>query len=382
MYKKIIITCVTYYPDVNGVQFVTQNLAEGLVRKGYEVTVVTEKKANREKNERKNGVNIVRIDMHNYHMWHYGNRKEYNRTILQLSNKADAIIFVNLQSVAADWAVDILDKIKCQKILYQHGIHSFEWEKIDMQSIKNMALKFIRNIRWKEFYLRNKKKFCMFDKIIHLHGKDYSYQFFEQICNGKNFVLENFAEDIFFEIKNDIVDIKEKYAIANCKYMIYVSNYCTRKNQELLLKVFNELNVELNLIMIGANENQYLEKLKKKVRKEGVYLLTNVERKDIATILQNAMFFVMPSKWERYPIVLTECMAAGIPYISSDVGIVKHLPGGMVVNPDKESFIDAIKTMFYDKQLYGQKRKEVMEYAMEHYKFEKYLESFIKILEK
>ena len=38
---KICISVVTYFPEQNGVQFVTQNLAEGLVKNGHEVTVLT-----------------------------------------------------------------------------------------------------------------------------------------------------------------------------------------------------------------------------------------------------------------------------------------------------------------------------------------------------
>lgn len=39
---KIGISVVTYYPDENGVQFVTQKLAEGLILNGHEVTVITD----------------------------------------------------------------------------------------------------------------------------------------------------------------------------------------------------------------------------------------------------------------------------------------------------------------------------------------------------
>lgn len=38
---KIGISVVTYYPEKNGVQFVTQSLAEGLVKTGQDVTVIT-----------------------------------------------------------------------------------------------------------------------------------------------------------------------------------------------------------------------------------------------------------------------------------------------------------------------------------------------------
>jgi len=44
----------------------------------------------------------------------------------------------------------------------------------------------------------------------------------------------------------------------------------------------------------------------------------------------------MTSKWEAYPISLIESMAASVPWISTDVGIVRYLPGGVVAKNHKE----------------------------------------------
>ena len=39
---KIVFTTHTYYPEKNGVQVVTEYLAEGLAKKGHEVHIITE----------------------------------------------------------------------------------------------------------------------------------------------------------------------------------------------------------------------------------------------------------------------------------------------------------------------------------------------------
>ena len=57
---KIIFTVHTYYPNSDGVQYVTQYLAEGLAKKGHEVTVLTVN-SERTKEYKHNGVNVVSI---------------------------------------------------------------------------------------------------------------------------------------------------------------------------------------------------------------------------------------------------------------------------------------------------------------------------------
>ena len=44
----------------------------------------------------------------------------------------------------------------------------------------------------------------------------------------------------------------------------------------------------------------------------------------------------MTSSREAFPISLTEAMASGVPFVSSNVGIVKHLIGGAVGDDEKE----------------------------------------------
>jgi glycosyltransferase involved in cell wall biosynthesis len=63
-----------------------------------------------------------------------------------------------------------------------------------------------------------------------------------------------------------------------------------------------------------------------------VHFLYNVPRQHIYTYVKKAYAYIMTSKWEAYPISLIEAMAAGVPWISTNVGIVKYLPGGFVAD--------------------------------------------------
>ena len=60
--------------------------------------------------------------------------------------------------------------------------------------------------------------------------------------------------------------------------------------------------------------------------------MTNVPREKLINLVKNARMFLMSSNSEVFPISICEAMASGIPFISTDVGITRYLPGGVLVS--------------------------------------------------
>lgn len=332
---NIIITVATYYPKTDGVQLVTQYQAEGLAKKGHDVTVITSKIEGYLDNEVHNGVKILRVSAYNFYYWHRGNKKEYQNTVVELTKNADALIAVCLQSFSADWLLDILTQIQCRKILYLHGMPDFKIHISDCKSIKKFAKTAFRNIRWKLFYTTHLNQIRNFDAITHLFKNDNSYQYFSSKGYENNYVIENACDDNFFENIN--FDKKKKY-------FLYVGNYCDRKNQALALTAFFDINLsDFGIIFIGSQKNDYCERLidlnekfQKKYGKRNVEILYGIPRKEISEYTKNAYACVISSNYEYYPITIIESLAAGNPFISTDVGIVKFLPGGVIANNKQE----------------------------------------------
>ena len=74
---KIIFTVLTYYPRKDGVQNVTKYLAEGLVKLGHDVTIITSNyRLNAEDKEIYNGVNSERINLYTRFGFNFGNKTE------------------------------------------------------------------------------------------------------------------------------------------------------------------------------------------------------------------------------------------------------------------------------------------------------------------
>lgn len=377
---KIIFTVATYYPKTDGVQLVTKYQAEGLASKGHDVTVITSKVPGFPDEEFVNGVQIKRVNAFNYYYWHKGNKKQYQEIVLQECKHADAIVAVCLQSFSADWLLEVLEKISCKKVLYLHGMPDFKLHLKDCSNIKNIAKTIFRNFRWGIFYKTNLSKIMKFDAITHLYKDDNSYKYFTAHGYTNNYVLENACDDIFFdEIQEDKKD----------KYFIYVGNYCDRKNQEVALKAYYKANTaNVGFVFIGSRENDYCKKLKK-LNKEleaqyglkNVEILHNIPRELISEYTRSAYACVISSSYEYYPITIVEALAAGIPFISTNVGIVRFLPGGVIANDlnDISYWMEFFVNNYDYKNGLGRLGKE---YAKRNLKISSKVESLLEIIEK
>jgi glycosyltransferase involved in cell wall biosynthesis len=337
---KIVFTVYTYYPQKDGVQAVTQYIAEGLAAKGHNVTVVTQKVPEREDIAEHNGVKIKVFDVYTSHAIHRGNKQEYRRQILNLCEDADVLVNVANQIVCTDWLFRILDDIKCKKVLYSHGIINFNLGKDDFSSFKKFASKLWRNSRWGIYYITAYKNFRKYDLITYLYGFEHAAVYSRKHKLTNDMVLGNAADNIFFE-KDTCQLLNGNYSK---KYLINVSSFQRIKNQELLLKAFYKSRCkDYALILIGSSETAYYKKLihaKEQLdilygRRE-VDFKIGLSREQIRNYVANAKLFLASSTIDVFPVVIAETMAVGVPFVSTDVGCVRFLPGGVIIKNEDE----------------------------------------------
>lgn len=330
---KILITVSTFYPRKDGVQAVTEYLALGLKDKGHSVTIVTSSVPGEPCEAEYKGLKIIRVDVTTRFAMYFGNKKEYQALIIKLANNSDVMINVCTQNALTDYLYPVLDRIHCKKILHMHGIYDFKWHKTDIMSLKSFGYKIWRDIRWRQLYLS--RNFSKYDRIIQLHRFDNGYKFFLQHYHRQCDVLENAAEIEFSEITN----VKK-----TSRYCICVANYSERKNQELILKAYYKAQTnDLHMIFIGSRDNSYLDylrrknnELEKQYGEKDVLFLTDISRKETIEYVKNATIYLLGSTWEAFSISLIESMAAGVPFISTNVGVAKYLPGGVTVDNVEE----------------------------------------------
>ena len=326
---KILVTVSTFYPQKDGVQAVTEYLTKGLAGKGHEITIVTSQVKGSPEEENFMGMKIIRVPVYTKYALHFGNKKKYRQLILKLAKDADILINVCTQTALTDLLYPVLPQIKCKKVLHMHGMYDFNWHKTDLNSFKAFAYKIWRHIRWGWLYFVNKQKFKQYDRILQLHRFDDGYIFFKKHYGIESVVLENAADSKFY-----CHDINNKKPYAIC-----VSNYIPRKNQEFILESFykSKAGKDMELILIGSQETSYYKylqnlnnSLQQKYGPRKVQLLTGINREQTIEYVKNSAVYLMGSTWEAFSISLIEAMAAGTVFISTDVGVARYLPGGVI----------------------------------------------------
>jgi len=341
---NILITVHTYLPNRDGVQFVTQYLAEGLAGKGHKVQIVTYMYPERSdvRQETINGVNVLRWNVKTVHTFHRGDQKGYQRYILKNYRQFDVMINVGTQTALTDWLFPVFSQIHIPKLLYLHSIWDFRIYRSELKNPAALAAKLWANARWKLYYRRYAAIFKQYDIVTQLHPMDYSSRLFSDRYHIQSEIVGNAAEEAFFAPEyNDALDVPRQYILS-------VANYCPRKNQKKCLELFyrSDIPEHWGFVFIGSSKNKYFDELarynqilRKQLRLQNekpVRFLANIDRGDIYTYVKRSSLYFSASTWEAFPISIIEAMAAGVPYISSNVGIIRFLSGGVVADKDED----------------------------------------------
>jgi len=168
----------------------------------------------------------------------------------------------------------------------------------------------------------------LMEKYIYLKGpavnlinlSDYTRQDFLKSFpfKGESFVLNNFVADDFFNINK-----KTSYEGGNELKLIAIGTLKPLKNFEYLLEVFKGLkdyNISLD-IYGGGDTTKYQEIIDTynlRVRMMG----HSTSLKDLLPLYD---MFIMPSKFEGFPLSIFEAMAAGVPVMVSDIPPLKSI---------------------------------------------------------
>ena len=340
---KILFTVDSYYPRTSGVPVVVGYLAEGLAKKGHEVHVATRFVEGSPEIEFHNGVKIHRFCIiYNRLKKCVGKTQEYIDFVL--TGKFDVIIFECVECVTTDILLPHLKELKCKKILHSHGFSGLSlipwtWRFNLYKTIGNTVNYYI----WHHYYFKGlyKKYGADFDNTLTLSEVDKDYSFLQEEMNIKPIVLSNAAEDMFFdEVLKSENSLKKYVVLKNENYLISVANYTEIKNQIGILKEFykNPETKNFSMVFIGSCETPYYNKLlkthselEKNKDHRDVHFLKGVSRNDIPQILAHAKLYLCGSHWEAFSISLIEAMALAVPFISTDVGNARVLPGGRTI---------------------------------------------------
>lgn len=384
---KILFTVENYYPKMSGVPNVVKYLAEELVNLKCDVTVVTRNVDNCKSDEIINGVKIKRIDIFYTKIKTFaGAKDEYINFVT--NPKWDVIIFECSQCITTDLILPYLHKITAKKILHSHGFSGLTLSAFKKgATIRNTVGNSYNWAKWKIYYATKFKKYVkQFDRTLCLSEMDSSKDYLEKYSK-KLSILSNAGEEVFFNLPEAENAINKYAKLKNENYFISIANYQEYKNQIGILEEFFKVkDINYDLVFIGSKENEYYDELvkryyslKTKNNLKNVHFLTNVKREDIPYILNGAKLYLVGSKFEEFSISLIECMALGIPFISTNVGNAKLLPGGITINKI-DNMANSIDTLLKNNTLYENLSEDGKRYVKENCRIEEVTKKLINII--
>lgn len=353
---KILITTTYYLPNVSGITIYINVLAEELVNKGHEVTILTschDKKYNLE--EKINGVRIVRLPV-----WFYLGKGPICPSFLFRSIKEirqNQVINCHLPQPESLWLA-LWTKILGKKIFLTHHTDLSFW--------KGFKNKLIDSGVFVCQYLAA----VLADGLIP-YTKDYA----DHSYLLKHFPKKNKAiyppirfkknRDVKLESKIDKLVNGKKYVIGFC------GRIAKQKGIELLVQSTKKLDEKLGkrnyvILMagptrvIGENYFGYLQNKYSKILKEKFIFLGKIERRYLFSFYKKINLLVLPSDdiLESFGWVQIEAMESGVPCVATNlpgmrVPIDKTGLGKLFNNRDQVDLADKIvKVLYHGKKYY------------------------------
>ena len=386
---KILFTSENYYPRISGVPVVVQYLAEGLADRKHCVAVATQQPPGTSSQELLNGVNIYRFPI--FLDWKHsfrGSKKAYVDFIL--SYDADIVIIECTECITTDLLLPHLCKIKGKVIFHTHGFSGFDNKVFSIKD--SLRHTFGTTYNWFNskvyFNYTLKKAIKYIDAFMCLSEVDSGLNYIKQFAK-KYYILDNAADNMFFDASCCQLDMLSKYtSLENRQFMMSCANYTVVKNQLGLIKQYYRSNASkrMSLVCIGSQKNSYyndcieqVSELEKKYGHRDVKLLQGVKREDIPAIVNKASLYLVSSSWEQYSISIIEAMSQGVPFISTNVGNARLLPGGMTIECIDEMHI-AIDTLMHDNSKYKIYSEAGRKFAYDNCRIEVAVDKLEKIL--
>lgn len=149
-------------------------------------------------------------------------------------------------------------------------------------------------------------------------------------------------------------EVRNKFGIADDKYIVCVSNLQPRKNIPRLIRAFNKYSestgLDYKLVIVGKKAWMYDEIEKCVSDSKGKVILTDyVTKEELIALLNEAAGCVYPSIFEGFGIPPLEAMACGTPVAASDIPVMREVleDNELFFDPmDENAIAEAIKTLF------------------------------------
>jgi len=386
MLIEIFIKRTHFHKKSGGLETQSKELAEGLVRLGYKVNVVSPKYELNETQKTENGVEYTFLDC-----W-YSNSERIAVGFSKNSWAIESLFYYKetnpdlvISQSSAGYLI-IKEKDRIPVLAIAHGT----------------ILREFRTFIKKGGY-RNPYNFLKTSQYIarEYFGKQ------KEFINKSDFVVtvsEDVKNDLLKETKVNADKVKVIYVgVDSARFLkpnitnldpiklIYVGVLIKEKGAGFAISAISKLKnkfKDIKLTIVGDGEDkEYFESLSKELDLDNYVDFTGrVDYAQIPTLLNQHNIFIHPSvRDEGFPMVMLEAVTAGLPIIATDKGgtrnVVKSGINGILLNPDEnveQQIIDAI-SFIKDGMKLEDMSKESLKISKE-FSFDKVMNQYDKII--
>jgi glycosyltransferase involved in cell wall biosynthesis len=331
----ILITAAGFPPERHGVANAAFHHGVGFLKKGHRVTVATGQYPSGEAEKVcLPGLEVVRFKTSGNAQIRSRYKGEINRYLDFIKSfPGDVICCHGWQTWATDLATRAFDRTPAIKILVSHGVSVNSL--INWKSIPNWLM-------WRYYvWWKMKQMLKAFDHVVFLSRRMDNDRFFDRkMAEAAGFtrfsVIPNGADIDAHD--NCSGRFQNRFGINTKFVVLCVGSYSDQKNEKMVLDAFIHAGVkDTTLVFIGNKKNIYSRSLERfwnrseKAENSRVMFLDNMNEDTIMSAYNSADLCVCGSRTEYFPFVILDAMASSTPFISTNVGCVSDLPGGVTV---------------------------------------------------
>jgi len=342
MNHKILITTFTFQPNKDGIAEAAGLMAFWLAERGHDVVVLTGSLPDRHDFQPHPRLRIRQFDA-DFHRLHEAVSQEDGERIRNFIREENPeVIFCHCCEIwTASHAEQVFAELNAKTVLISHGYTTHLWlpRARPPFGLGVWSRNLIRRVSRLPWLMRR------YDRVVFLSQKQDWRRFFDHrlarltghrgirvIPNGTDANPARASAEVF---RRDFIS---GTGLSVC----CVANYSPRKNQARAIRVFRRAALkDATLVLIGSEFNAYsnaLEELDQQLQQrypEGtVVFLEKLDRATTLAAYTACDVFLLAADAETQPIVLLEAMAAGQPFVTTNVGCVTELPGGLVANDE------------------------------------------------
>lgn len=313
---RLVLTVERYFPAVGGAERVVQHVAEGLAARGHEITVVT---SGQRSTEHLNGVAVERFPVRGNEA--LGIRGDVSAALELIESFDPELVFTY---AAQTWTTDacavFLDRQRSFRLV-----------------LAPCGFSALRSRRYAAYFRVLRHRLPRYDALV-LHSADYQdWQFATEANVVRRFVIPNGAGQPL-----------PRAPRSERALLVTIGSHVRSKGHADFARVVRELGCH-GVIVAPTRRGRELVRgcqaaclIRARASSGRLELVDGRDPSAAPRALAAASVFVFPSRIECAPLVILEAMAAGVPWVSYDVGNVRELAGGVVAE-DYSRLVDAVR---------------------------------------